>query len=269
MVGAARSLSPSPTHPLNMQDARRGWAVAMGVLGFICIVWSRSAIVAERILAVRDVGLQLETERRDGTTSSRFVDATRLRTVIINEAVSLGGVSSYAALVVDGLEHLVVLVEVRPEPCKKRTRPTVAYVCVCVCGCMYTAGVHSSDSCGRADLLVSSTRRAPRRAAPSTTDTGTLRRTTAPNRLGSTTAGGSRTSHIILSRRRDGNRKISRSQGCGSGGSKRRGSAGAFVWRLECGAAGRSTLIVAITTKSYSSIYWTRKQWQRNKWYRR
>ncbi|KAA0156276.1 hypothetical protein FNF29_01069 [Cafeteria roenbergensis] len=87
----------------------RLWAAAAAVCGALLWKSASQAVVAETVLVLGDVGVQLITSFRGGGSTKRLVDASRVRAAIINEHVALSGVHNYVGLVVDGLDHMEVL----------------------------------------------------------------------------------------------------------------------------------------------------------------
>ncbi len=93
----------------------RLWAAAAAVCGALLWKSASQAVVAETVLVLGDVGVQLITSFRGGGSTKRLVDASRVRAAIINEHVALSGVHNYVGLVVDGLDHMEVLFPVSRE----------------------------------------------------------------------------------------------------------------------------------------------------------
>jgi len=75
------------------------------------LLWrlASTSVIAESVLVLGEVGVQIATETRGGWLSKRLVDAGKVRAAIINEHVSLFGVHNYVGLIVDGLDHMEVL----------------------------------------------------------------------------------------------------------------------------------------------------------------
>ena len=66
-------------------------------------------IVAERVLAVRGLGITASSERADGSTASRtFVDAGNLRSVLVSEAMQGCDVRFHLACIVAGHASLLL-----------------------------------------------------------------------------------------------------------------------------------------------------------------
>ena len=48
-----------------------------------------SKIVSEKMIVIKDLGIQIETNRLKGSTFKRFVDISRVRDIVINEVSRL------------------------------------------------------------------------------------------------------------------------------------------------------------------------------------
>lgn len=66
----------------------------------------------ESILAIRDVGIQVQTVYWGGSTVSRFINRLKIEDVIINEGISFWQIKSYMAILVKDEDKMVVVFEV-------------------------------------------------------------------------------------------------------------------------------------------------------------
>jgi len=66
-------------------------------------------VVQESLVAMRGLGVQLKSVRRNGAASCQFLDANSLKSVVINEGIQMCDVRYYMALVVVGRKSLVLL----------------------------------------------------------------------------------------------------------------------------------------------------------------
>eukprot|EP00948_MAST-09A_sp_MAST-9A-sp1_P001714 g1714.t1 len=73
-------------------------------------------IVEESVLVVQDLGVQLRSRRRNGKTSTRFLDSASIRSVVINEGFRGWGVIFYLAFIVDGSPDSMVLAFQKFQP---------------------------------------------------------------------------------------------------------------------------------------------------------
>jgi len=80
-------------------------------LALLCVALAAlpQPVVQESVVALRGLGVQLRTVRRGGGASVRFVDASRLRALVVNEGIQRCTVRYYLALVVAGRASLLLL----------------------------------------------------------------------------------------------------------------------------------------------------------------
>ena len=71
-----------------------------------------AAVLAESLLVVRDLGLQIRTRFALGAQRSRFVDRAHLADIILNEGITYQSVIFYLAVVVQGEDRLLVVFNV-------------------------------------------------------------------------------------------------------------------------------------------------------------
>lgn len=64
--------------------------------------------LAETVLAVRNVGLQLTTVFDDGSKAVKFVDSGSIRAIVMNEGIQGCGVHYYIAIIVAGQRDMVL-----------------------------------------------------------------------------------------------------------------------------------------------------------------
>ena len=84
-------------------------AIAAAVTAAAMARWRGGRVVEESLLVVPGLGLQLAATSASGGVSRHFVDADRLRDVVINEGFVAGGrVVFYLALIVEGEERLLL-----------------------------------------------------------------------------------------------------------------------------------------------------------------
>ena len=73
-------------------------------------------MIAETLLAVRDLGVQINTHYANGKVSSRFISRAKIADVIINEAITMQKVVVYLAIVVLDEDRTVVVFRVCTSP---------------------------------------------------------------------------------------------------------------------------------------------------------
>ncbi len=84
-------------------DSSASTAVCVAVCVGVCVWWTALLVHArsvrrERVLVLRRLGVQVESERVDGVVERRFVPRHAIRAAVINEGVRWNRVVPYAAL---------------------------------------------------------------------------------------------------------------------------------------------------------------------------
>lgn len=72
-----------------------------------------NTLCVERILAIRNVGVQVNTIYLSGRSISHFVERSRICDIIIHEAITIWQVKFYMAIIVAKQDRMMVVFEVR------------------------------------------------------------------------------------------------------------------------------------------------------------
>lgn len=79
--------------------AVKSWDVTRLGMFFLLLIWPRKQIVAESVMAVTDVGVQLTTRLSDGSEQHTFVPVAEIQDIVINEAPAGFRIRTYIVLV--------------------------------------------------------------------------------------------------------------------------------------------------------------------------
>jgi hypothetical protein len=60
-------------------------ALVLGVIATFCSGFVGSKIIREKLIIMKGLGVQLESETLQGGVSKRFIDIHRVRDIVINE----------------------------------------------------------------------------------------------------------------------------------------------------------------------------------------
>ncbi|ETV93983.1 hypothetical protein, variant 1 [Aphanomyces invadans] len=96
------------------------WSI-LPVLVVIFIVKTSFAtkVVEESLLVIPQIGVQLRKKQRNGHETFMFIEATRIKAVVINEAISFSDVIYYLAFLVEDEHKMVLAFEVCRRDCAK------------------------------------------------------------------------------------------------------------------------------------------------------
>jgi hypothetical protein len=91
-------------------ESKWRWTISCGMVAFW--VWMKATVVKEeRILCVRNVGVQVKTRYLTGRLRSQFIDCSKISDIIINEGINMLQVKFYLAIIVEGQDRMVVVFE--------------------------------------------------------------------------------------------------------------------------------------------------------------
>lgn len=57
------------------------------VIAHFCSVMLGIKVIREKLILIKDLGVQLESESLNGASTKRFVDLSRIRDIVINEVI--------------------------------------------------------------------------------------------------------------------------------------------------------------------------------------
>ncbi|DBA00621.1 TPA: hypothetical protein N0F65_007750 [Lagenidium giganteum] len=87
------------------------YAAAMAVFVLFLRRSARAAVVAESLLVIPGLGVQLTRRCRSGAKTIKFIDVANIRAVVVNEAITFSQVVYYLAFLVQGEERMILAFE--------------------------------------------------------------------------------------------------------------------------------------------------------------
>uniref|UniRef100_A0A6B2LLF0 Phosphatidylinositol N-acetylglucosaminyltransferase subunit H conserved domain-containing protein n=1 Tax=Arcella intermedia TaxID=1963864 RepID=A0A6B2LLF0_9EUKA len=86
------------------------WFTIIFVGWFIIRVVIKGRMVKEEsLLVIRDLGVQINTKYYSGGGTSEFIDRKKIKSIIINEGITMGDIIFYMAIIVRKKEKMVIV----------------------------------------------------------------------------------------------------------------------------------------------------------------
>ncbi|CAE7820354.1 PIGH, partial [Symbiodinium sp. KB8] len=83
-------------------------AIGLALASVVCHVLHGQQVVEESVLAVRGMGVQLQSKSAGGRQVTRFIDREQLRAAVVNEGYTCFSVRFYLAFLTAGSDELAV-----------------------------------------------------------------------------------------------------------------------------------------------------------------